>query len=86
MKSNHSDLFQRRTFLRGLGVSMALPWMESLPTLAGEAAAGSTAADPPVRFACLFSGNGFQKGEWWAKGRGWNWARCSSRSCRTARS
>ena len=70
MNPQHSALFQRRTFLRGLGVSMALPWMESLRTVAGEAAAGSAAAEPPVRFACLFSGNGFQKGAWWAKGEG----------------
>jgi hypothetical protein len=70
MNSKHSALFQRRTFLRGLGVSMALPWMESLRTVAGEAAAGSAAAEPPVRFACLFSGNGFHKSEWWAKGEG----------------
>jgi hypothetical protein len=72
MKSNHSALFQRRTFLRGLGVSMALPWMESLPTAraAGSSAAGSSASGPPVRFACLFSGNGFQHGEWRAKGEG----------------
>ncbi|MCE2727018.1 MAG: DUF1552 domain-containing protein [Planctomycetaceae bacterium] len=75
MRLNHSALFQRRTFLRGVGVSMALPWMESLPTLAAEAAAGSsvagsTASGPPVRFACLFSGNGFQAGEWRAAGEG----------------
>ncbi len=75
MNPNLSTLFQRRTFLRGLGVSMALPWMESLPTLAGEvaagsSAAGSSAAGPPVRFACLFAGNGFTSGEWRASGEG----------------
>jgi hypothetical protein len=72
MKSSHSALFQRRTFLRGLGVSMALPWMESLPTAraAGSSAAGSSASGPPVRFACVFSGNGFHHGEWRAKGEG----------------
>jgi hypothetical protein len=58
----------RRTMLRGLGVSMALPWMESLPAWAeGAAAAG---AEPPVRLAVLFSGNGFHAKEWWAKGAG----------------
>ena len=55
----------RRTFLRGLGVSMALPWLESLPVPAGDAA-----TEPPVRFACLFSGNGFHSREWWARGEG----------------
>jgi len=60
----------RRTVLRGLGVSLALPWMESL-TAAGEpAVAGAAAAEPPVRLAVLFAGNGFHSKEWWAEGRG----------------
>ena len=60
----------RRTMLRGLGVSMALPWMESL-TAAGEpAVGGAAAAEPPVRLAVLFAGNGFHSKEWWAKGSG----------------
>ena len=60
----------RRTMLRGLGVSMALPWMESL-TAAGEpAVAGAAAAAPPLRLAVLFAGNGFHSKEWWAKGSG----------------
>ena len=60
----------RRTMLRGLGVSMALPWMESL-TAAGEpAVAGAAAAEPPLRLAVLFAGNGFHSKEWWADGAG----------------
>ena len=60
----------RRTMLRGLGVSMALPWMESL-TAAGEpAVAGNSAAAAPLRLAVLFAGNGFHVQEWWAKGSG----------------
>ena len=56
--------------LRGLGVSIALPWMESL-TAAGEpAVAGAAAADPPLRLAVLFAGNGFHSKEWWAEGSG----------------
>ncbi|MDB5297193.1 MAG: hypothetical protein JWO31_3176, partial [Phycisphaerales bacterium] len=61
----------RRTFLRGLGVTMALPWLESVPVWGDERtsnAAGGSAA--PVRFACLFSGNGFHSKEWWARGEG----------------
>ena len=57
----------RRTFLRGLGVTMALPWLESLPVFAQD---GVRAAQPPVRFACLFAGNGFHSREWWARGEG----------------
>ena len=34
--STKSDSLSRRTLLRGLGVSMALPWLESLSFAAGE--------------------------------------------------
>jgi len=53
----------RRAMLRGLGVSLALPWLETL-------AWHAPAAEPPVRFACLFAGNGFHTREWWARGGG----------------
>lgn len=55
--------FSRRTFLRGVGVSMALPWLESVPTVGRD-------AEAPVRLAVVFSGNGFHSKEWWAKGEG----------------
>ncbi|HMF17485.1 MAG TPA: DUF1552 domain-containing protein, partial [Gemmataceae bacterium] len=61
--------FSRRTFLRGVGVSMALPWLESLPVF-GQNGSPAPTAQPPVRFACLFSGNGFHSREWWARGEG----------------
>src|SRR5947209_4599480 len=47
----------RRTFLRGVGVSMALPWLESLKVWGDEAK--GKASEAPVRLAVLFSGNGF---------------------------
>src|SRR6516162_8928940 len=56
----------RRTLLRRLGVTMALPWLESLPLMANE----SPAAAPPKRFAALFMGNGINPKHWWAKGAG----------------
>ena len=59
----------RRTILRGIGVSMALPWLESMSAWAQETASAQ-AAEPPVRLAVLFSGNGFHSKEWWAKGAG----------------
>jgi hypothetical protein len=59
----------RRAFLRGLGVTMALPWLESVPVWGDEKSKGQ-ASEPPVRLACLFSGNGFHSKEWWAKGEG----------------
>jgi len=63
------DWLARRTFLRGLGVSMALPWMESRNVWAGDTGAAGADA-PPTRLAVLFSGNGFHAKEWWAKGEG----------------
>ena len=66
-----THLFSRRTFLRGLGVTMALPWMESVPVWGDRAtAAVKNSSQAPVRLAVLFSGNGFRSNEWWAKGEG----------------
>jgi hypothetical protein len=48
---------------------MALPWLESLPVW-GDEVPGKGSSEPPVRLACLFSGNGFHGKEWWAKGEG----------------
>jgi hypothetical protein len=59
----------RRAFLRGVGVTMALPWLESLPVW-GDDRSKSSSSEPPVRFACLFSGNGYHSKEWWARGEG----------------
>jgi hypothetical protein len=56
--------------LRGLGVSMALPWMESLTAFGEPAVAGVASPEPPLRLAVLFAGNGFHSKEWWAKGSG----------------
>lgn len=70
-----SHQLSRRTFLRGVGVSMALPWLESINVWGDEPSKNSAAGiDPsseaPVRLAVLFSGNGFHSKEWWAKGEG----------------
>src|SRR3977135_3074464 len=63
--------FHRRTFLRGVGVTMALPWMESLSVWGDEITKVSNpGSQAPVRLAVLFSGNGFHSKEWWAKGEG----------------
>src|SRR5258708_3085910 len=63
--------FSRRAFLRGIGVSMALPWMESLNVWGDTPpAATQPASEAPVRLAVLFAGNGFHSKEWWAKGEG----------------
>ena len=64
--------FSRRTMLRGLGVTMALPWLESMNVWGDEAVGAKRSSEAPVRLAVLFSGNGFHGKEWWAKGRGKN--------------
>ncbi|HTU16505.1 MAG TPA: DUF1552 domain-containing protein [Gemmataceae bacterium] len=58
----------RRLLLKGLGVSIALPWLESLPVWGSSSAAAR--ARTPQRFACLFIGDGISPPHWWAKGKG----------------
>jgi hypothetical protein len=62
--------FSRRTFLRGLGVTMALPWLESQTVWGDQPRSAEPASEAPVRLAVLFAGNGFHSKEWWAKGSG----------------
>ncbi|MFG0297843.1 MAG: DUF1552 domain-containing protein [Maioricimonas sp. JB045] len=62
--------FSRRTLLRGVGVSMALPWLESLSVWAVEQTPERQSSEAPKRFAVLFAGNGFHKDHWWARGAG----------------
>ncbi len=60
----------RRTFLRGVGVAMALPWLESIAVWGGDAAKDGAPGLLPRRFAALFMGNGINSQHWWAKGSG----------------
>lgn len=61
----------RRHFLRGVGVALALPWLESMP-LYGQIAAGATAkaATPPLRLGIVYFSNGVEPAHWWARGSG----------------
>src|SRR5467141_2442190 len=56
----------RRTVLRGAGVTMALPWLESLTAFAETTSPGAF----PKRFAVLFMGNGVNEDHWGAEGSG----------------
>jgi Protein of unknown function (DUF1552) len=56
----------RRTILRGAGVAMGLPWMESLTAFADTTPASSY----PKRFGVLFMGNGVNEDHWDASGSG----------------
>ena len=60
----------RRTFLRGVGVSMALPWLESIPVWGSESGGARDASEAPLRLAVMFSGSGYHAGKWWARGSG----------------
>jgi len=55
----------RRTMLKGVGVAMALPWLESIPVWGCAPAAGSAAPAFPKRLATLFMGNGINPNHWW---------------------
>ena len=56
----------RRAVLRGAGVTMALPWLESIPAF-GES---TSPAVFPKRFGVLFMGNGVNENHWGAEGSG----------------
>jgi hypothetical protein len=60
----------RRTFLRGVGVTMALPWLESVPVWGATPGATDVSAPFPKRFAALFMGNGINGKHWSAQGAG----------------
>src|SRR3989441_9344377 len=60
----------RRAMLRGIGVTMALPWLESFNVWGDEPRGNEPSSEAPVRLAVVFSGNGFHSKEWWAKGEG----------------
>src|SRR3982750_834442 len=61
-----SGRISRRAVLRGVGVTMALPWLESLPLYGATTSAGPF----PKRFAVMFMGNGINGNHWWSKGSG----------------
>ncbi|HMF15367.1 MAG TPA: DUF1552 domain-containing protein, partial [Gemmataceae bacterium] len=60
----------RRTFLTGVGVTMGLPWLESVPVGGSESTSRTSPAVHPKRFAALFMGNGISPKNWGAKGSG----------------
>ena len=53
---SHTNPISRRLMLKGLGCTIALPWLESARVLAGDSPAAKPT--PPKRFACLFQGDG----------------------------
>ena len=60
----------RRAALKGLGVSMALPWLEAMGSISGESTPEGSGAGKPVRFAALYMANGALMDSWTPKGVG----------------
>lgn len=63
--NKRTSSLNRRTVLKGAGVTMALPWLESLPVWGAQPEKA-----PPLRFATLFMANGINYPNWWSKGEG----------------
>lgn len=82
-RATQSTAVTRRAFLRGVGVCVALPFLESLRPVglrAAESAATSLASSPtgmPLRTAFLYFPNGAIPAAWWPTGEGANfqWSR-----------
>lgn len=66
MNADHK--VSRRVVLKGLGLSVSLPWLEAAHLWGGELAPAG--ARSPQRFACLFIGDGISPPLWWSKGDG----------------
>lgn len=70
----------RRTVLRGMGVAMALPWLEAMGGLGGSlaraagSAAGGGAGGAPLRMAFIFTPNGVNYPHWLPQGEGRDFA------------
>ena len=62
MKMKNPSHVDRRTFLKGAGVTLALPFMDSLAS-----AAGTKAAKPPVRLAFMYMPHGVIMEQFWPK-------------------
>ena len=55
---NHPSIVDRRTFLKGVGVSLALPFMDSLASV-------TDSAKPPVRMAFMYMPHGVIMDQFW---------------------
>jgi len=67
------ETVSRRNVLRGIGATLALPWMESI---AGGETLSATArlSEPPLRTAFLFMPNGVVPEHWTPAGEGESWS------------
>lgn len=75
LSSSRSSAFNRRLFLKGVGVCLGLPMLESLiPTplkgAVADAPLGVTPTGAPLRTAYIYFPNGANQECWWPKGSG----------------
>ena len=63
-----NESLSRRVLLKGAGVSMTLPWLQSIPVWGEEPSRSSDSPDFPKRFGVLFMACGVNADHWWAKG------------------
>src|SRR5437660_9585435 len=67
-----SRLLSRRTILKGLGASIALPWLEAMGPLHAYASQQPAANRVPMRMAFLYVPNGKNMAEWTPSADGTN--------------
>ncbi|HCZ05272.1 MAG TPA: hypothetical protein DHV39_17945, partial [Verrucomicrobiales bacterium] len=58
--NHHSSIVDRRSFLKGVGVSLALPFMDSLAS-----ASASVSTKPPIRLAFMYMPHGVIMDQFW---------------------
>ena len=62
----------RRTLLRGAGVALSLPWLESISS-AAPGTGSMKLSEPPLRMAFMFMPNGVRPEYWTPAGDGENY-------------
>ena len=65
-----NETLSRRRWLRGAGVVVGLPWLESMPVWGQSNDSNHSAGEFPKRFGVMFMACGVHPEHWWAKGSG----------------
>src|SRR5438552_11918947 len=68
--ANRDKNLSRRIFLKGAGVAMALPWLESVPVWGATTPEAKGPSAVPKRFVVQFMGCGVNPEQWSARGEG----------------
>jgi hypothetical protein len=65
-----TETLSRRKWLRGAGVVVGLPWLESMPVWGQSSDSSDLEGEFPKRLGVLFMACGVHPKHWWAKGSG----------------